>query len=353
MYKLANISSIAISLKLMTLVIIMFICNNTEAQDIHYTQFTLQALQQTPAFAGDFDGNHRFAALYRNQWATVAVPYNTFGFSYDTKAYETKKYNSFLGLGGNLFYDQAGDSRLRSLYAQIPISYTLFLPAGKGNTFKVGAGLYLGMLNKSINTSQLQFDNQYSGDIFDPTIPIAENFGNLGFTKMDLGIGYQIGFNLQDKHEIGLGFGVHHLNKIEESFLDAGVGIQLQKRLAMPIYLKFQLAEKWDLRLDYLYQEQNSLTAFNFGAIASYFLKKDGPAKTAIEFGTYYRWKDALSGIVRYRKNNLLVGFSYDVNLSPLKAATNSYGGVEWGLVYTIKKVKDPQIKNKRKCIVF
>lgn len=324
-----------------------------KSQDIHYTQFALQALQQSPAFAGDFDGNHRFAALYRNQWATVAVPYNTFGFAYDTKAYQTKKFDSYLGLGTNFFYDQAGDGRLRSLYAQLPLSYTLILPAGKGNTINIGAGIVVGLLNKSINTSQLQFDNQYSGDFFDPNIPPAENFGNLGFTKLDVGLGYKMALHIQEKTALGLGFGIHHLNSIEERFLDAGVGIALQKRFALPAYLKFELAPVWDLRFDYLFQEQNSLSEHTFGAIASYYIKKDGPAKTAIEFGSYYRWKDALSGIVRYRKNNLLVGFAYDTNLSPLRAATNSYGGIEIGLVYTLKQVMKPNIKNKRKCVVF
>lgn len=338
---------------LISIVCLFLASLGVKGQDIHYTQFTLQPLQQSPAFAGNFDGEHRFAALYRNQWATVAVPYNTFGFGYDVKVYSTKKFNSFLGSGVNMFYDQAGDSRLRTLHAQIPLSYTLFFPIGKGNSLKIGAGLSVGMLNKSINTSQLQFDNQYSGDIFDPNIPIAENFGNLGFTKIDIGMGYQLGVNVQDNFEIGMGFGIHHLNKIEESFLDAGVGIALSPRFAMPVYIKAQLAPLWDLRFDYLYQEQNTLSEHNFGAIASYYLKKDGPAITAIEFGSYYRWKDALSGIVRYRKNNLLVGFSYDANLSDLRAASNSYGGVELGLVYTIKKVKEPSIKFKRKCIVF
>jgi hypothetical protein len=44
---------------------------------------------------------------------------------------------------------------------------------------------------------------------------------------------------------------------------------------------------------------------------------------------------------------------SYDVNISDFTAATSSYGGVEIGAVYTIKKVQKPSIKNKTKCVVF
>lgn len=327
--------------------------NASNAQDIHYTQFTLQGLQQSPAFAGNFDGNHRFALLYRNQWATVSVPYNTLGFAYDVNVYESKRFQSYLATGGQSFFDQAGDGRLRTFYVQLPLSYTMFLPIGEELTMKLGAGLGVAVFNKSLNTSQLQFDNQYTGDFFDPSIPIAENFDNLQFTKPDISIGSQIGFIVREKTSIGVAFGLHHINKIQESFINDGVSIQLAQRLALPAFIQFPLASQWDLRLDYLFQEQRTLSEHTFGALARYYLKKDGPAQTAIEFGSYYRWKDAISGIVRYHKNNWTFAFSYDSNVSPLRAATNSYGGVEIGAVYLIKKVKEPQIKYKRKCIVF
>ena len=353
MRKTGNILQIHLS-TFIVLSILMLCCLPTlQAQDIHYTQFTLQPLQQSPAFAGSFDGNYRFAALYRNQWATVAVPYNTLGLAFDMKAYETKKLDSYLGTGLSFFLDQAGDSRLQSMYVQIPLSYTFYIPMGDDASIKMSAGLAAGILRKSINTSALQFDNQYAGDIFDPNIPPAENFGALSFVKPDISVGYNVAFNFNKKTEFGLGFGAHHLNKIEESFVDDGVQIALQKRYAIPAYFKFELSPKWDLQFDYLFQEQGRFHEHTFGAIASYYLKKNGPAKTAIEFGSYYRWQDAISGIIRYRKNNFVAGLSYDVNHSNLTPASNTYGGVELGLVYTIKKVKEPQIKNKRKCLVF
>lgn len=324
-----------------------------QAQDIHYTQFTLQPLQQTPAMAGNFDGNFRFAGLYRNQWATVAVPYNTLGLSFDMKALQTKKFNSFLGTGMSLFLDQAGDSRLQSMYVQIPLSYTFYIPLSDDASLRMSAGLSAGFLRKAINTSALQFDNQYAGDIFDPNIPPSENFGNLSFIKPDIAAGYNLAFNFKEKTELGVGFGAHHLNNIQETFINDGVSIALQKRYAVPSYIKFELAPKWDLRFDYLFQNQNQFREHTFGAIASYYLKNDGPAKTAIEFGSYYRWQDAVSGIVRYRKNNFLAGLSYDINHSNLNPASNTYGGVELGFVYIIKNLKEPNIKNKRKCIVF
>lgn len=329
------------------------IINSVKAQDIHYTQFTLQAQQQSPAATGNFDGDYRFAALYRNQWATINVPYNTLGFSFDMKAYETKKYNSFLGAGATFFFDQAGDAHYRTFYAQIPLAYTLYFPLKNNSTIKIGAGIYAGILQKSLNINQLQFDNQFTGEVYDANIPIAENFGQLNFLKPDIGMGYHMAFNIKQKSEFGVAFGAHHLNNIQESFIDDGLSLKLQKRFAIPAYYKYTFNKKWEVQLDYLFQTQNTLNEHLFGAIASYYIKNNGPAKTAFEFGSYYRYQDAVSTIIRYRKNNFLTGFAYDINISNLKAASNTYGGIELGLVYTIKKIKEPEIKHKRKCFVF
>ncbi|MCB9256703.1 MAG: PorP/SprF family type IX secretion system membrane protein [Chitinophagales bacterium] len=335
------------------LLLIISRLSSVRAQDIHFTQFSLQPLQQSPSFVGNFDGNYRIAALYRNQWATIAVPYNSLGLGFDAKLYSTKKFSSFLATGGNFFFDQAGDGRLQSNYLQIPLGYTIYMPLDRNNTIKLGLGAAFGFLNKSLRLDQLQFDNQFNGEVYDPNIAIAENFDQLSFFKPDVSIGYHVGYNFKEKIELGLGFGLHHLNKIEESFLGDGLSIELKKRISLPTYLKYTINKKWQVQFDYLFQEQNVKHEHLFGAVASFYLKNDYPAQTAIEFGSYYRYKDAVSGIIRYRQNNLLVGLSYDVNTSPLRAASSTYGGIELGLVYTIKKLEEPKIKNKRTCFVF
>ncbi|MGB0933287.1 MAG: glycosyltransferase family 39 protein, partial [Lishizhenia sp.] len=46
-----------------------------------YTQYSFLPLLQNPASAGFFDANMRFSGIYRNQWASVPVNYNSVGFS--------------------------------------------------------------------------------------------------------------------------------------------------------------------------------------------------------------------------------------------------------------------------------
>ncbi|MCB0539138.1 MAG: PorP/SprF family type IX secretion system membrane protein [Bacteroidetes bacterium] len=324
-----------------------------KAQDVHYTQYDIQSLQQTPANTANFDGNYRFSALYRNQWSTIKVPYNTLGFSFDMLAYASKKFDSKLGVGLSTAFDQAGDGKYRSLYAQIPISYTLYLTIKEKSLFKIGGGIYIGLINKSFDISALSFDNQYNGEVFDASIPINENFGKLNYTNFDLGIGYNLGFRINNKVELGTSLGIHHLNPIRESYLNNSVNSILQKRYAITGYFTYFINKKWDLRLDYLYQKQNVLHEHLMGTTASYYFKNNDVVKKGIALGVFYRNKDAVSAVIQYKQNNFKAGISYDINTSPLQAATNNYGAVEIGLVYIIKNVEDVNIKNKRKCFVF
>jgi hypothetical protein len=47
------------------------------AQDIHFSQFSETPLLRNPALAGIFSGDVRVQGVFRNQWNSVTVPYQT------------------------------------------------------------------------------------------------------------------------------------------------------------------------------------------------------------------------------------------------------------------------------------
>ncbi|MGH2644329.1 MAG: type IX secretion system membrane protein PorP/SprF, partial [Chitinophagaceae bacterium] len=49
----------------------------SHAQDIHLSQFYETPLLRNPALAGIFTGDYRVELVYRNQWASVTIPYQT------------------------------------------------------------------------------------------------------------------------------------------------------------------------------------------------------------------------------------------------------------------------------------
>src|ERR1039457_1159201 len=81
------------------------------AQDIHFTQFDMTPLVINPAFTGMFDGRVRAGAIYRNQWASVTVPYVTYG-AYVDMPLIIERNGSYLASGLQLYKDQAGDGNL-------------------------------------------------------------------------------------------------------------------------------------------------------------------------------------------------------------------------------------------------
>lgn len=322
------------------------------SQDIHFTNFNLMPLQQNPSMAGNFDGNYRFSGIYRNQWATVSVPFNTFGFGFDAAFLENRNGSKF-GTGLFAYLDQAGDSKFQTLYLSVPIAYNLKIKLNDKTKLNLGVGMSVGIFRKSLRTNLLTFDNQFTGEVFDENINPNESFEQLSFMRLNIGAGGNIGIEIEDKLALGIGIGVHNLNNITESFLNDGMRVILNRRTSIPVFAIVPINKRWELQFDYLFQFQAQKQEHVFGAIAYYYFKNDGPAKKSFGFGSYLRAKDAVSTVFRYRINNFTAGLAYDTNISDFQAATNTYGGIEVAAIYTIKNVRTPSIKNKRKCTVF
>ena len=70
------------------------------------------------------------------------------------------------------------------------------------------------------------------------------------------------------------------------------------------------------------------------------FMPKEGSKYTgiykesAISFGTHYRVGDAIIPSVLFEIGSYAIGIGYDVNISQLRAATSSRGGMEFSIRY-------------------
>ena len=152
----------------------------SRAQDIHWSQFNDNQLFQNPGHAGHFDGDFRFIGNYRDQWRSVTVPFSTTAVSVDGK------FKNF-GWGINMFNDQAGDGKFRTVEMQGNISYAIKLT--QDSTHVIRPGVNFGMNHRQINWDALYFDNQYNGYVFDPGAPTNEMYQNSRKTNLSLGAG--------------------------------------------------------------------------------------------------------------------------------------------------------------------
>ena len=87
------------------------------------------------------------------------------------------------------------------------------------------------------------------------------------------------------------------------------------------------------------------------GAAYSLNVNNDEVNPTTVYLGAWYRLSDAAIPYVGLEIGEWHFGVSYDVNVSRLKTASNSRGGVEVSLIY-VRKYTDPNMK-KLNCPKF
>ena len=74
-----------------------------QGQDIHFSQVDADPMLLNPAYAGFYQGAGRFGMLYRNQWATVSIPYQTFAFSGEVALWRSRNMSRGLSAGAMFF----------------------------------------------------------------------------------------------------------------------------------------------------------------------------------------------------------------------------------------------------------
>lgn len=331
---------------------LLLAAKESKAQDVHYTQYSFLPMLHNAANSGRFDQNFRLSTIYRNQWASVPVNYNSIGAAFDANFLQNYNTGSKAGAGFNFYFDQAGDSRFQTLHFMVPVAYHLSIPVNESK-FTISAGVEAGFQYKSLSTENLYYDSQFNGEVFDPDAPTNENFSNLNVFNLDIGTGVNLEFETAKKLKFGLGFAVKHLNNAEEAYLSNNLKPSLRKRFVVPVLAYIPIGNKFDIEASYLFNLQNGsqehLTGFMFG----YFFDNLPNYKRKLSFGAFYRVLDAPSVAIQYETNNYKIGLSYDITASDFARATNTYGGVELGATYLISNVEKPNLKRNKKCYTF
>ena len=133
------------------IMILTFIWTNSKGQDIHFSQYFNTPLIINPALTGVFGGDQRAMLAYRNQWASVASPYKTYGASFDTRLFEKSRKNFLLGVGFNVYKDVAGDTEMGITSAGLSVSGIVKIHDKQHLT----AGFRGGFDQRSINQSNM------------------------------------------------------------------------------------------------------------------------------------------------------------------------------------------------------
>jgi type IX secretion system PorP/SprF family membrane protein len=306
------------------------------AQDIHFSQFNFSPLNQNPANTNLFDGDYRFVGNYRNQWPSVPVRFNTFSASAEVN-FATLKNNDRIGGGFVFFFDRAGDSRFTSLNTALSFSYIKSLD--KNSHHALSGGIQLGIVNRNINYSKLNFDNQWNGDVFDPNLSIDESFATMRFNYFDLGAGIAYKWTKAERTNLTFGFGVAHLTQPKQSFYN-NRAVKLNPRYTIHSRAQVKLSKRFDIVPEVMFQMQDSKYETDYGAHLKYYPALKIPHTIALNLGVYGRSAEAGWLFAGMDYDNLQVNLSYDINFSKLHTASRYNGGFEVSVIYILARVK-------------
>ena len=221
------------------LIILLSLQTRSKAQDIHFTQFTQSPLFLNPALAGNFDGDFRASANFKNQWFSIPVPYNSGSMAIDFNFLNDMYIHGNFGAGLLAYMDEAGDSRFRTIGTSACFSFNKFV----GRKFKavLSIGVNLGYVYKSINTESLRWDEQFNGDFYDPKInPTDPNsIVRNNLHNFDMGVGMNYSTPISKGSAFNIGLSVQHLNAAYQSFYAHSVDVLLQKKPV--VYTNFQI----------------------------------------------------------------------------------------------------------------
>lgn len=323
----------SIFFKIIFILVLFSYSKESSAQDTHFSQFFEAPLLRNPALAGIFSGDLRLQAVYRNQWNSVTVPYQTTSFNGEYKM-PVGHADDFLTIGGEIFYDKAGTIALTTTSILPVLNYHKSLSAERN--MYLSAGFSAGIVQRKLDRSKITTNSQFNGNAYDPSLSNGETFSNNGYMYFDgsagLSFNSQIGENVDNNLYFGIAY--QHFNQSAKASFYNASDVAIIPKIVFSAGAKMSVSDYSYLTFHGDYSQQGGSTETIAGMLYSIRLDDPEQPKHIISGGAFIRWKDALIPVVKFDVQPLTFAFSYDVNISSLKTASQGRGGMEFSLSY-------------------
>jgi type IX secretion system PorP/SprF family membrane protein len=308
----------------------MMVHGMLRAQDLHFSQFFSSPLSTNPANTGFIpDADYRLGIHVRKQYSNImAIPYKTFSAFGDVQILNNTINNGWMGLGMLLLSDVAGAGNLSSNKIYASIAYHQML----GNSSLLSAGFNLGWANKSINTNNLKFPDQFDGDFFDNTIPTSVVLLNNSVHYFDVQAGLNYAYFPTEDIYINGGYSIHHVNNPKETFFSTNTSSDIiPMRHIGFLNAIVKLNDKVIVKPNLFFTTQARATNFMLGSIFNYNLFENGEKQLIA--GLYYRWNDGIVPMAGLQWKEFECIFSYDITRSDLKRYNYGNGAAECSII--------------------
>jgi type IX secretion system PorP/SprF family membrane protein len=322
------------------------------SQDIHFSQFFETPLLRNPALAGIFTGDLRIQGVYRSQWSSVTVPYQTGSLNAEYKL-PMGNSNDFLSIGGQVLYDKAGTVALTATHILPTLNYHKSLSEERNMYLSVG--FMGGLVQRKLDRSKMTTNSQFNGSGYDGSLNDGETFPNAGYSYFDASVG--ISFNSQigesEDDNIFLGAAYHHVNHSNKITFYNDPNVELMPKMVFSAGLRMGVTDYSTITFHGDYSKQGTSTETIGGVLYSYKLDDPVDAKYTISAGAFMRWKDAIIPVAKMDFKPFSVSVSYDANVSQLKTASNGRGGFEISITYQTFFDRFNSSQDKTRCPRF
>jgi type IX secretion system PorP/SprF family membrane protein len=312
---------------------LFIVAAESKGQDIHFSQFMETPLLRNPALSGIFTGDLRVQAVYRNQWNTIAAPYQTSTLNAEYKL-PIGRGDDYLTIGGWILYDKAGTAALSATHVMPVINYHKSL--SEERNIYLSAGFSGGIVQRRVDRNKMTTNNQWSGTGFDPNLGNGETFADGNFLYFDgsagLSLNMQIGQNVNNN--VYVGFAYHHFNpSAKVSFYNAP-DVTIQPKIVLSGGLRMEIDESSFFTLQGDLSKQGPYSEYIGGGLYSYRLGDVDYSTTVFSIGAFLRWRSAIIPMIKVDLMPFTFGLSYDMNISSLKSGSQYTGGFELSLSY-------------------
>lgn len=332
--------------------ILLLISIQIKAQDIHFSQFFEAPLLRNPSLAGLFAGDVRMQSVYRTQWQSVTVPYQTVSLNGEYK-FSVGQSNDFMTIGGQILYDKAGSIALSATHILPVINYHKSLSDVRNSYLSLG--FMGGLVQRKLDRSKVTTNSQFDGNNYNENLADGETWNANSYTYFDgtagLSFNSQLGDHPDDNMYIGIAY--HHFNKAAKNSFYGNNNIKIVPKWVVSGGIRMSTAENSYVTLEADYSNQGPNTELIGGILYSLKLDDIDQPKYLFHGGMIVRWKDAIIPVAKLEIRPITFSLSYDANISKLSSATNGRGGFELGISYQKYINKDNSSKDAVRCPRF
>lgn len=322
---------------LITFIAALLLFQSVRAQDPNFSQFFVSPLTLNPALTGKFNGNFRVAGNYRDQWPAISKAFVTSTASLDFPVLRGKLSDlDTWGVGILAMSDKTANGILSTNMFSLTTAYHKGLDENGLN--QIGLGFQATYNTKRLDGTKLNFEDeldQFGGW----TIPSGETINDqqLNLNYFDVSAGVLFNGSTDGFNNYYIGASAYHLNKPRESFA-GDIYYTLNTRYTVHAGGAIPLGDATKtIYLSSLYSTQAGAYNFVAGGAAGFALNDDPDNPSNFFAGIWTRINNVNDAVIPYiglEFNGFRLGASYDVNISSLKTASQSRGGLEISLIY-------------------